>query len=106
MRILFNILVIVLLPFISLSKISVDNNSPYNSPQYLVEEILLDQCVNSSNHQFHGDLMQLGYFDGSSVSLSNFNFSSGILLATPAPIAAKAPKSIVCTSNNIFFVFS
>ena len=82
MRILFNILVIVLLPFISLSQISVDNNYPYNSPQYLVEEILLDQCVNSSNHQFHGDPMQLGYFDGSSVSSSNFNFSSGILLAT------------------------
>ena len=82
MRILLNILVIVLLPFISLSQISVDNNYPYDSPQFLIEEILLDQCVNSSNHQFHGDPMQLGYFDGSSVSSSNFNFSSGILLAT------------------------
>jgi gliding motility-associated-like protein len=82
MRKSINILALFLFPFFAFSQINVNNNYPYNSAQYLVEDVLLGPCVNSSAHQFHGDPMQLGYFNGSNVSSSNFNFASGVILAT------------------------
>ena len=49
-RIIF--LLAVLVTFTSQSQIVVDNNVPYNSPAYLVDDILLGGGVTATNHVF------------------------------------------------------
>ena len=79
MRQILSILFLFIFSFPSFTQISVNNNSPYNSPDYLVNEMLLGPCVNASNINFQGDLMQIGYFNAST---TNLNINDGILLST------------------------
>lgn len=68
----------ILIPSLK-AQIMVDINAPYNDPAYLVEEVLLGDGVTASNVVFSGDLVQIGYFDGSA---SNIDFNAGIVLST------------------------
>ena len=61
------------------SQIVVDNAAPYNSSVYLINDVLLSSDIQASNHNFEGDPVQLGYFDGSN---SNLGLESGVVLAT------------------------
>ena len=66
----------------------VDNNAPYDSPIYLVDNILLSAEIQASNHNFQGDPIQIG-FDGTN---SNLGFESGLVLST-GDIASLNPLS-------------
>ena len=61
------------------SQIILDNNSPYDSPQWLIDNILLGSGVTASNHQYFGDSAQIGWFDATNTSLG---IDEGIILAT------------------------
>ncbi len=77
----FFILSLLLVPLIFFGQISVNNSPPYNSPQYLVDDILIGaNCINTSNITFQGDPMQIGYF--SNAISANLNIEDGIIIST------------------------
>ena len=51
------LLITVLFSTISQSQIVVDNNAPYNSPAFLVDDILLGGGVVASNHTYRENLL-------------------------------------------------
>ena len=51
------LLITVLFSTISQSQIVVDNNAPYNSPAFLVDDILLGGGVVASNHTYQENLL-------------------------------------------------
>ena len=61
------------------AQIIIDNNTPYDSPSFLIDDILLGGGIVASNHVFSGDSSQIGWFNGSNTSLG---IDSGIVLAT------------------------
>ena len=68
--------------FISLlvySQITIDMNSPYDAPTYLINDVLLGGGIIASNHSYQGDSLQIGYFDATNTSLG---INSGIVMAT------------------------
>ena len=74
--------ILLLLIFVNkfcFSQIILDNNSPYDSPQWLIDNILLGSGVTASNHQYFGDSAQIGWFDATNTSLG---IDEGIILAT------------------------
>ena len=64
---------IIFFLFISLqqvfSQIVVNNNYPYDSPTWLVDNILLGGGIVASNHTFAGDSVQIGWFNATNTSL-------------------------------------
>ena len=65
--------------FSSTAQIAVTNDAPYDSPIYLIDSLLLGSGVVASNHQFQGDPLQIGFFNG---ILSNIGLDSGIVMST------------------------
>ena len=65
--------------FTSYSQISVDLNSPYDSPVYLIDNVLLGGGVTASNHNYQGDSVQIAFFDATNTSLG---INTGIVMAT------------------------
>ena len=63
----------------SYSQISVDVNSPYDSPVYLIDNVLLGGGVTASNHNYQGDSVQIAFFDATNTSLG---INTGIVMAT------------------------
>ena len=63
----------------SYSQISVDINSPYDSPVYLIDNVLLGGGVTASNHNYQGDSVQIAFFDATNTSLG---INTGIVMAT------------------------
>ena len=63
----------------SYSQISVDLNSPYDSPVYLIDNVLLGGGVTASNHNYQGDSVQIAFFDATNTSLG---INTGIVMAT------------------------
>jgi len=61
------------------AQISVDNSAPYNSAQYLVDNVLSGNGVVATNIVFNGDAEQLGFFNGST---STIGLDSGIVIST------------------------
>lgn len=61
------------------AQIIVNNNSPYDSPVWLVDNVLLGGGIIASNHTFEGDSVQIGWFNAVNTSLG---IDSGIVLAT------------------------
>lgn len=63
-------------------QININGNAPFNSPSYLVQNVLLGTGVVASNISYIGDATspgtQLGYFNGVN---SNIGLDSGIVLA-------------------------
>lgn len=59
----FNFILIFFLSFLSVqAQLTVDNDLPNDSPVYLVNDILLGDGVEASNHQYQGDSIQIGFF--------------------------------------------
>ena len=81
------LLLLFTLPIAGTSQISVSNTAPYDSEQYLVEDILLGNGVSASNITFSGEPTQIGFFNGVS---SNIGLDSGIVMYT-ADIATIVP---------------
>jgi len=61
------------------SQIVIDNTNPYNSPVFLVDNVLLGGGVVASNHSYQGDSAQIGWFDAINTNLGIFE---GIVLST------------------------
>lgn len=61
------------------AQVSIQNNTPYNSNQYLIENVLLGVGVSVSNVSFNGDPLQIGFFDNGN---SSIGIDSGIVLCT------------------------
>ena len=68
-----------IISFYSFAQIVIENEFPYDSPEYLLNDILLGSGVEASNFSFQGDSIQLGYFNGFS---SNLGLNSGIVMST------------------------
>ena len=74
--ILFSIL---FFPFNSISQITTTNLAPYNTPDYLVTDVLLGAGMTASNFTWQSAPDNIGYFDGSN---ANVGFDDGVLLCT------------------------
>lgn len=66
-------------PIVLYSQLVVDNSVPYDDVSFLIDDVLLSSQVQSSNHNFHGDPIQIAFFDGSN---SNLGFDAGIVIST------------------------
>ena len=69
----------LLFSFISYAQITVDISAPYDSPTFLIDDVLLGGGVTASNHSYQGDSVQIGYFDATNTSLG---INTGIVMAT------------------------
>lgn len=61
------------------AQIVIDNSNPYDSPSWLVDNILLGGGIIASNHSFEGDSVQIGWFNADQ---TNLGIDSGIVLST------------------------
>ena len=73
------LLLLLLTPLANYSQIATTNSAPFNSEEFLVTNILLDNSVNSSNFSAIGLSDGIGYFDGFN---ANIGFEEGIILST------------------------
>ena len=75
-----NILIVLFLSyFMAKSQIVIDNNPPYDSPTWLVDDILLGGGVVAFNHAYQGDAAQIGWFNAIN---TNLGIDSGIVMCT------------------------
>ena len=75
-----NFLIVLFFSYLTVhAQLTVDNDAPNDNPVYLVNDILLGDGVEASNHVFQGDSIQIGFFDGSA---SNIGLNSGIVMST------------------------
>ena len=79
MRKIFFLFSFILFNITSESQISVDRTFPYDSPVYLIDNILLGGGIVASNYSFEGDSMQIGFFNAIN---TNLGLDSGIVLST------------------------
>ena len=61
------------------AQIVVDNNTPYDAPAWLVDNILLGGGVTASSITYQGDSSQIGFFNAIN---TNLGIDSGIVLCT------------------------
>jgi len=73
------IVLFILFSQFSIAQITIDKTSPYDSPTWLIDNILLGGGVVASNHSFQGDSMQIGFFNAMN---TNLGLDSGIVMAT------------------------
>jgi len=72
-------LFILFIPVITIGQIAVTNNLPFNSEEYIVNNVLLGDDLNTSNFSSTGFQNGIGYFDGFA---SNIGFEEGVVLST------------------------
>ena len=58
------LLLSLLFSFNAQSQIIIDNTAPYNTANYLIDNVLLGGGVVVSNQSFIGDPNQIGFFNG------------------------------------------
>ncbi|MBI2967360.1 MAG: choice-of-anchor L domain-containing protein [Bacteroidetes bacterium] len=94
----------------SFAQLTVTNVAPYNDPNYLVQNILLNPGVTITNVTFNGvsgnptgdNAEMIGYFDGSA---SNIGIGNGVILMTgpiyriPATEGAPGPNDLGSAGN-------
>lgn len=66
------------IPF-SFAQLTTDNSAPYNSVNYLVQDVLMGNGITASGISSGGTAAQIGYFDGSN---SNIGLSRGVFLSS------------------------
>ena len=54
---------------IAYAQITIDKTAPYDSPTWLIDNILLGGGVVASNHSYQGDSMQIGFFNAINTNL-------------------------------------
>tara|TARA_B100000809_G_C15137944_1_gene531534 strand:+ start:177 stop:2561 length:2385 start_codon:yes stop_codon:yes gene_type:complete len=65
------------------AQLAVSNTAPYNSPAYLVNNVLLGQNVTASNITFNGDPSQIGFFSNGLAGATNpLGIDSGIVISS------------------------
>ena len=64
---------------ISFAQITTTNTAPYNTEEYLVNDVLLGADLLTSNYTSVGFAEGIGYFDGSN---SNIGFDEGVILSS------------------------
>lgn len=76
------------------------NAAPYNTPTYLVNDVLLGQGIVASNISFIGSNNAIGFFDGSN---SNIGLDSGIVITSGDIMNAIGPNNQggAGTINNV-----
>ena len=70
-------LLTVLFAFESHSQIVIDNLAPYDSPTYLVDNVLLGGGVVATNHTYQGEPSQIGWFNALN---TNLGINNGIVM--------------------------
>lgn len=75
----FVIITTLLISQTVIGQIVINNNAPYNSPSYLVDNVLLGNGVTASNVLYTGDGDQIGFFNGIN---TNLNLDSGIVMSS------------------------
>ena len=65
--------------FKAFSQITTDNAAPYNTEQYLVNDVLLGSGLTTSNFLSQGFAQGIGYLDGTN---ANIGFEEGVILST------------------------
>ena len=68
-----------LFSFVLYGQITIDNTAPYDSPVFLIDNVLLGGGIVASNHSYQGDSIQIGYFDATNTSLG---INNGVVMAT------------------------
>ena len=61
MRKIFFLICCLFFDFIANSQIIINNAPPYNTPNYLVDNVLLGGGITATNHTFLGDPNQIGF---------------------------------------------
>lgn len=79
------------------AQLTVTNAPPYNSPQYLIENVLLGSGVIASNFTFTGNQAQIGFFDGSA---SIIGLDSGVVIFTGAISGLQPGDTTNSNMNN------
>src|ERR1051326_2576555 len=84
----------------SFAQISTNRNAPYNTAQYLIQNVLLGQGVIASNFTFNGAPIAVGFFNGVS---TNLNLDSGIIITSGLIDTARGPnnESSAAQINNL-----
>jgi len=79
------------------AQMNVINTAPYNSPNYIVNNILLGQGVSASNITFSGNPNQLGFFKKGNVGLPALGLDSGVVISSgnvnDIPIGGSQPST-------------
>lgn len=87
------LLLLVLLGFLAphgaMGQLNVNNNAPYNTPQYLVEDVLVGAGVQTSNWTYTGAPGAIGFFDAFG---TNLGIDSGIIITTGTLLNAVGPN--------------
>ncbi len=65
--------------YVGFSQITTTNADPYNTEEYLVNDVLLGADLATSNYSSVGFAQGIGYFDGSG---SNIGFDEGVILSS------------------------
>ena len=65
--------------YLGFSQVTTTNDAPYNTEDYLVDEVLLGADLVTSNYSSVGFDAGIGYFDGSN---SNIGFDEGVILSS------------------------
>ncbi|MDG1477699.1 MAG: choice-of-anchor L domain-containing protein, partial [Vicingaceae bacterium] len=76
------LLTVSILSFTVKAQINVSNTAPYNTPAFLVNNVLLGNGVSASNITFSGNPAQIGYFSGGLNGAPNIGLDSGIVMST------------------------
>ena len=79
------------------SQIVIDNLAPYNTPGYLIDNVLLGGGIVASNHTFQGDPSQIGWFNGLN---SNLDIDSGIVLSSGNVLQLIGPNASGSTTAS------
>ena len=86
----------LLYSLIAKSQIVLDNNPPYNTATYLIDNVLLGGGIVGSSHSFIGDPNQIGFFNGVN---SNLAIDSGVVLSSGNILELIGPNSSGSTST-------
>ncbi|HIA36318.1 MAG TPA: PKD domain-containing protein [Flavobacteriales bacterium] len=73
------------------AQLIVNNNLPYDNPQYLINNVFTGSGVTISNIQYTGSTSSIGFFDGTS---SNLGLDSGIVLCTGDIAGLPGPNDV------------
>ena len=79
-----------LAPLGAMGQLVVNNAAPYNTPQYLVENVLVGAGVQTSNWTYAGAPVAIGFFNGMN---SNIGIDSGIVITSGTIANAIGPNT-------------
>jgi gliding motility-associated-like protein len=72
------------------AQISVNQNAPYNTAAYLIQNVLLGQGITASNFTYNGIPIAIGFFNGIG---TNLNLDSGIIMTSGDANLAVGPNN-------------